>query len=147
MLYSVETTQIVDPTKKLECGYCPLNYTCRLYHTICDLEKNNVHFGAKLLCVLLKADSICTKIFKKRLQSSLLYPLTTAKEVFSLFLPAINNNLKAFYKYDCESAPKWAKSVVIRTLESTLDCWECLQDFDFMFSQDVEETAKHIINE
>lgn len=147
MLYSVETTQITDPTKGIGCGYCPLNYTCRFYHTICELKKNKIHFGAKLLCTLLKADSICTKIFKERLQSPRLYPLTTAQEVFALFLPAINNNLEAFYKYDCDNAPNWAKNAIIKILEETLDTWECLDDFDFMFSKDVRETSKQIISE
>lgn len=144
MLHSVETTQIMDPTSRLICGCCPLTYTCRLYHTICDLQRNNVHFGARLLCTLLRAESICTKILEERALSPHLFPFTTAYSTFELFLPAINNNLKAFYKYDFETCPDWSKVTVITTLAKTLKKFDCLETFDFMFSQDVEDTAKQI---
>lgn len=145
MLYSVETTQITDPTKELGCKCCPLTYTCRFYHTICDLQKNNVPFGARLLCTLLRAESICTKIHEERALSPHLFPFTTAYSTFELFLPAVNNNLKAFYKYDFETCPDWAKVTVMTTLANTLKKWCCLEDFDFMFSQDVEETTKQLL--
>lgn len=145
MLHSVETTQIIDPTKGLGCGYCPLNYTCRLYHTICDLQKNNVPFGASLLCALLKVENVYTSICEGRCLHPHLFPYATSYSTLELFLPAINNALKAFYKYDFEACPDWAKVAVMTTLRDTLKKWDCLQDFDFMFSQDVEETTKQLL--
>lgn len=145
MLYSAETIQIVDPTKKLNCGCCPLRYGCTYYYTICSLENYGVHFGAKLLCTLLKADRICTDIFEKCRQNGVPLPTTTAQDTLELFLPAVNNGLKAFYKYDFETCPDWAKVTVMTTLSNTLKKWCCLEDFDFMFSQDVEETTKQLL--
>ena len=147
MLHSVETTQIMDPTNELGCKCCPLAYTCRFYHTICDLQRNSVPFGARLLCTLLKVEDVYAGICAGSVLSPHLFPSTTAYSILELFLPAINNNLKAFYKYDFETCPEWAKVTVMTTLSNTLKKWECLQDFDFMFSQDVEETAKRLLRE
>lgn len=145
MLHIVETAQVVDPTKKLNCGCCPLRYGCTYYYTICSLENYGIRFGAILLCTLLKADRICTDIFEKCRKNGVPLPKTTAQETFELFLPAINNNLKAFYKYDFEACPDWAKEAVITILSNTLKKWDRLKDFDFMFSQDIEETAKQLL--
>lgn len=146
MLYSVETSQIVDPSTQLGCKCCPLTYTCRLCYTIRDLQRNNVPFGARLLCTLLKAENVFTRIYEERAMSPKLLPYETAYSILELFLPSINNNLKAFYKYDFETCPDWAKVTVMRVLDNTLRKWGCLQDFDFMFSQDVEETAKRLVD-
>lgn len=145
MLHSVETTQIMDPTKKLNCGCCPLRYGCTYYYTICSLENYGAHFGAKLLCTLLKADRICTDIFEKCRQNGVPLPKTTAQETFELFLPALNNALKAFYKYEVEYCQGWTEEAVFKILADVLSKWECLQNFDFMFSQDVEETTKQLL--
>ena len=144
MLYSVETTQITDPTKGIGCKHCTLNYCCKYYHTICDLQKNKVYFGARLLCTLLKVDHLCTHIFNDHLNETGLFTMAVTQDTLELFLPAINNNLKAFYKYDFETCPGWAKVTVITILSNTLKKWDCLEDFDFIFSQDVEETAKRL---
>ena len=145
MLYSVETTQITDPTKELRCGHCVFNYCCKYYHTICDLHKNNVRFGARLLCTLLKIDRLCTHIFNDHLNETGLFTMEVTQDTLELFLPAVNNNLKAFYKYDFETCPDWAKVTVMTTLSNTLKKWCCLEDFDFIFSQDVEETTKQLL--
>lgn len=145
MLYCVETTQIIDPTKVIGCNHCAFNYRCKYYHTICDLQKNNVHFGVRLLCTLLKVDRLCTSIFNDHLNTTGLFSVAVTQETLELFLPAVNNSLKAFYKYDFETCPDWAKVTVITILANTLKKWDCLEDFDFMFSQDVEETVKQLM--
>lgn len=147
MLHSVETTQIMDPTKELGCGHCVFNYCCKYYHTICDLHKNNVRFGARLLCTLLKIDRLCKNIFNDHLNTTGLFTMEVTQDTLELFLPAINNNLKAFYKYDYDAAPLWARVTVITSLANALKKWDCLEDFDFMFSQDVEDTAKRLVKQ
>lgn len=144
MLFTTETTQITDPTKALGCKYCRLNYRCRSYYTICELKTTGLHFGAKLLCTLLKADEICSDIYVKNLKNHINNCMLISKETFELFMPAINNCLKAFYKYDAENCPDWPKSFIIKKLATILEKWECLDDFDFMFSQDVKDTAEEL---
>lgn len=146
MLFIAETTQIIDPTKALSCKTCPLHYDCSFYHTICSLNANGVYFGAKLLCMLLRANRICTDIFNKHCKMPSDNAMTISSETFELFMPAINNCLKAFYKYDAENCPDWSKSFIIKKLAGILARWDCLDNFDFMFSQDIRATAEELSN-
>ena len=62
------------------------------------------------------------------------------KTLYKDFLPTLNNLLNAFYKYDCDNADDYAKRAITYALAESLEYWGLLQHFDFMFSQDIENT-------
>ena len=55
-------------------------------------------------------------------------------------MPALNNYLNAFYKYECEQAAEYAKCAIIFALAESLEYWDLLEYFDFMFAQDIANT-------
>ena len=67
-------------------------------------------------------------------------PLQRAETLYKDFLPTLNNFLNAFYKYECETASEYNKRALIFALAESLEYWNLLQYFDFMFSQDIENT-------
>src|SRR5574344_101675 len=65
-MLEVTTTQVADATKKLACPICPLHYNCNKYVLICDFVKNNLFFGASLLCTLERAEEYVEKLEELR---------------------------------------------------------------------------------
>lgn len=136
----ITTNQTVDATKNLDCVYCPLNFFCKRFSLICDLIDHKIFFGAKLLCILMRAEHACLNIFDGCTGEKLKNPCARATTLFTDFLPAINNYLKAFYKYDCDTADDYHKSAVIFALTEKLNEWHLLKDFDSIYNQDLENT-------
>lgn len=138
-MLQVETTQIFDATKYLSCGTCPLNYNCSKYALACDFIHNKLFFGANLLCVLGRAEKAAMNTIIECKKNNISNPTEKAKTLYKDFLPALNNFLKAFYKYDCEQASEYAQCAMFFALAESLEYWDLLQYFDLVFSQDVEK--------
>lgn len=139
-MLQVETTTILDATKYLPCESCVNNYSCKRYMLICDFTKQKLFFAANLLCILECAEELAITKQVECVRKNYSHTSLRAEQAFKIFLPAVNNALQAFYKYDCEHASDYAKQALIFALASTLENWNCLEYFDFMFSQDVENT-------
>lgn len=139
-MLQVETTQIFDATKYLCCASCPLHNNCNKYALICNFVKNKLFFGANLLCVLERAESVAMNVRNECVKNNFSNPFTRAETLYKDFLPTLNNFLNAFYKYDCEHASDYDKQALIFALAESLEYWNLLQHFDFMFSQDIENT-------
>lgn len=139
-MLQVETTQIFDATKYLSCATCPLHNNCNKYALICDFIQNKLFFGASLLCVLERAESVTMNVRNECKKNNFSNPMQRAETLYKDFLPTINNFLNAFYKYDCEHSSEYAKRALIFALAESLEYWNLLKHFDFMFSQDIENT-------
>ncbi len=139
-MLQVETTQIFDATKYLSCATCPLHNNCNKYALICNFVNNKLFFGASLLCVLERAENATMNVLAECKKNNFSNPLQRAETLYKDFLPTLNNFLNAFYKYDCENASDYDKQALIFALAESLEYWHLLQHFDFMFSQDVENT-------
>lgn len=139
-MLQVETTQIFGATKYLSCSTCPLHNNCNKYALICNFVNNKLFFGASLLCVLERAENATMNMLAECKKNNFSNPLQRAETLYKDFLPTLNNFLNAFYKYDCENASDYDKPALIFALAESLEYWHLLQHFDFMFSQDVENT-------
>lgn len=139
-MLQVETSQIFDATKHLSCSTCPLHNNCNKYALICDFIQNKLFFGANLLCVLERAENVTMNVLNECKKNNFSNPLQRAETLYKDFLPTLNNFLNAFYKYDCEHASEYSKQALIFALAESLEYWNLLQHFDFMFSQDIENT-------
>lgn len=139
-MLQIETTQIFDATKYLSCTSCPLHNNCNKYEQICDLAKHKLFFGANLLCVLERAENAMINVLAECKKNNFSNPMERAKTLYKDFLPTLNNFLNAFYKYDCDSADDYAKRAITYALAESLEYWDLLQHFDFIFSQDIENT-------
>ena len=138
-MLQIETTQIFDATKHLGCDYCPLHNNCNKYALACDFIHNNLFFGANLLCVLERAENAAMNVIAEGQKNKFLNPLACAETTYKDFLPALNNFLNAFYKYESERASEYAQCALFFALAESLKSWNQLQYFDLIFSQDVEK--------
>lgn len=143
----VETTQIFDATKYLSCTACPMHYNCAKYSLICDLIHNKIFSGAHFLCCLMRADNTAMNTLTECVKSKLANPSIYAKTLYKDFLPALNNRLNAFYKYECEQADEYTKCTIIFALAESLEYWGVLDYFDLMFKQDIRITRKALKNQ
>lgn len=139
-MLQVETSQIFHTTKYLSCSTCPLHNNCNKYMLICNFTNNKLFFGANLLCVLERAESAAQAAKRELVKNNFSNPTQRAETLYKDFLPMLNNFLNAFYKYDCERASEYDKQALIFALAESLEYWNLLQYFDFMFSQDIENT-------
>lgn len=136
----ITTNQIIDASKNLGCSICPLNHNCKNYSLICDLIHHKIFFGAKLLCTLARADHAARNTINKCVEEKITNTCERAKTLYMDFLPAINNYLEAFYKYDCDTTDDYSKCAIIFALAENLDEWDLLSDFDVIFCQNLADT-------
>lgn len=134
----IESTQIFDATKYLSCATCPMHNNCIKYSLICDLIHSKLFLGANLLCCLMRAENTAMNTLGECVKNKLINPSESAKTSYKDFLPALNNHLKAFYKYECEQSDEYAKCAIIFALAESLEYWDLLEYFDFVFAQDIE---------
>lgn len=135
-----DTIQIFDATKYLSCSDCPLQRNCTKYSLICDLIHNNLFIGANLLCCLMRAENVATNTHRECIKEKLANPDKYVKTLYKDFLPSINNHLNAFYKYESEQANEYSKCAIIFALAESLEYWDLLDYFDFMFVKDIRKT-------
>lgn len=146
-MFEVTTTQVADATKKLACAVCPLHYDCNKYVLICDFVKNNLFFGANLLCSLERAEDVIQSKQKELLKNKSLCTTEKIKTLYKDFLPELNNYLEAFYKYECDKASDYHKQELICHLAESLEYYGLLQYFDFVYCRDIEITRDILINQ
>lgn len=146
-MLEVTTTQIADATKKLACPACPLHYNCNKYALICDFVKNNLFFGANLLCILERAEDVIQSKQLELLKNKSSCTKEKIKTLYKDFLPYLNNNLEAFYKYECDKASDYHKQEVICHLAESLEYYGLLQYFDFVYCRDIEITRDILIKQ
>ena len=146
-MLEVTTTRVADATKKLACPICPLHYNCNKYALICDFVKNNLFFGASLLCTLERAEDVIQSKQKELLKNKSLCITEKIKTLYKDFLPELNNILEAFYKYECDKASDYHKQELICNLAESLEYYSLLQYFDFVFCRDVEITRDILIKQ
>ena len=139
-MLQVETTQIFDATKYLCCAACPLNHNCNKYMLICDYVNRKQFFSANLLCTLERAENACTELRCKLVKEKAGNIAERAKTLYKDFLPAINNFYFAFLKYECENAKEYDKQALIFAMAESLEYYDLLQYYDFMYCQDLENT-------
>lgn len=146
-MLEVTTTQVADATKKLACPICPLHYNCNKYALICDFVKNNLFFGANLLCALERAENVIQSKQLELLKNKSSCTKEKIKTLYKDFLPELNNALEAFYKYECDKASDYHKQEVICYLAESLEYYELLQYFDFVYCRDIEITRDILIKQ
>ena len=146
-MLEVTTTKITDATKKLACSVCPLHYNCSKYMLICDFVKNNLFFGASLLCILDRAEDVIQSKQRELLKNKSSCTKEKIKTLYKDFLPELNNALEAFYKYECDKASDYHKQEVICHLAESLEYYGLLQYFDFVFCRDIEITRDILIKQ
>lgn len=139
-MLQIETTQIFDATKKMGCGSCPLHSNCNKYQLVCEFVKNDLFFCAELICILERAESSAMNVIYKCKKEKLPNVSAKAQTAYKDFLPAINNYLNAFYKYECEHVSEYEKRALILAIAESLEYWDLLKHFDFVFSHDIENT-------
>ena len=142
IMLQIETTQVMDATNYLSCSSCPLNHDCKKYSLACELIHNKTFFGANLLCIVERAETTAMRTQSECVKNKISNPLERAKTAYKDFLPALSNYLNAHYKYECETTDTYTKRCIILTLAESLDYWGLLQDFDFVFSHELEITRE-----
>lgn len=146
-MLEVTTTQVADATKKLACPACPLHYNCNKYALICDFVKNNLFFGASLLCTLERAEDVIQSKQRELLKNKSSCTMEKIKTLYKDFLPELNNALAAFYKYECDKASDYHKQEIICYLAESLEYYGLLQYFDFVYCRDIEITRDILIKQ
>ena len=146
-MLGITTTQVADATKKLACAVCPLHYNCNKYVLICDFVKNNLFFGANLLCTLERAEDVIQSKQRELLKNKSSCTKEKIKTLYKDFLPELNNALEAFYKYECDKASDYHKQEVICYLAESLEYYGLLQYFDFVYCRDIEITRDILIKQ
>lgn len=146
-MLEVTTTKITDATKKLACPVCPLHYNCNKYMLICDFVKNNLFFGASLLCTLERAEDVIQSKQLELLKNKSSCTNEKIKTLYKDFLPELNNALEAFYKYECDKASDYHKQEIICHLAESLEYYGLLQYFDFVYCRDIEITRDILIKQ
>lgn len=146
-MLEITTTQVTDATKKLACSVCPLHYDCNKYVLICDFVKNNLFFGASLLCALERAEDVIQSKQRELLKNKSLCTTEKIKTLYKDFLPELNNCLEAFYKYECDKASDYHKQELICHLAESLEYYGLLQYFDFVYCRDIEITRDILIKQ
>ncbi len=146
-MLEVTTTQVADATKKLACPICPLHYNCNKYALICDFVKNNLFFGASLLCTLERAEDVIQSKQRELLKNKSSCTTEKIKTLYKDLLPELNNALEAFYKYECDKASDYHKQEVICHLAESLEYYDLLQYFDFVYCRDIEITRDILIKQ
>lgn len=141
-MLQIETTQVMDATNYLSCSSCPLNHNCKKYSLACELIHSKTFFGANLLCIVERAETAAMRTQAECVKNKFSNPLERAKTAYRDFLPALSNYLNAHYKYECETTDTYTKRCIILTLAESLDYWGLLQDFDFIFSHELEITRE-----
>lgn len=139
---TVET--VITPNNKLNCTDCASMEKCGNFALIQECLANKSYFGAKLLCDLNKTQHVYNLVLTRLEYLRKINTIKTANNTFRLFLPTLNNDLKAFYKYDLENTPKYLQNAIILELAITLDDKQLLKDFDFIYCNDIEITAELI---
>lgn len=146
-MLEVTTTRVADATKKLACPICPLHYNCNKYSLICDFVKNNLFFGANLLCILERAEDVIQSKQLELLKNKSSCTKEKIKTLYKDFLSELNNTLEAFYKYECDKASDYHKQEVICYLAESLEYYGLLQYFDFVYCRDIEITRDILIKQ
>lgn len=146
-MLEVTTIQIADATKKLACPICPLHYNCNKYALICDFAKNNLFFGANLLCIIERAEDVIQSKRLELLKNKSSCTKEKIKTLYKDFLSELNNALEAFYKYECDKASDYHKQEVICYLAESLEYYGLLQYFDFVYCRDIEITRDILIKQ
>lgn len=146
-MLEVTTIQVADATKKLACPICPLHYNCNKYALICDFVKNNLFFGASLLCTIERAENIIQLKQIELLKNKNSCTMEKIKTLYKDFLPELNKNLEAFYKYECDKAGDYHKQELICHLAESLEYYGLLQYFDFVYCRDIEITRDILIKQ
>ena len=141
-MLQIETTQVMDATNYLFCSSCPLNHNCKKYSLACELIHSKAFFGSNLLCIVERAETTAIRTQAECVKNKISNPLERAKTAYRDFLPALSNYLNAHYKYECETTDTYTKRCIILTLAESLDYWGLLQDFDFIFSHELEITRE-----
>lgn len=139
-MLNVETTTIIDATKYLSCSNCPLHNNCNKYALICDFIHHNLYFSANLLCVLERAENNCLSVKKELMRENFTNITQRVETLYKDYLPTLNNLLEAFYRYECENTEEYYKHSLILALAESLEYYNALQYFDFMYSRDIENT-------
>lgn len=139
-MLKVTTTQFFDPTKYLACGSCPLHNNCNKYELICDFMIRKIFFGANLLCVLERAENAVQSAKYELLKKKFTCVSERVKTLYRDYLPQLNNNLEAFYKYDAENTSDYHKKALICALAESLEYYDLLKEFDFVYNRDLEKT-------
>lgn len=146
-MLEVTTIQVADATKKLACPICPLHYNCNKYALICDFVKNNLFFGASLLCTIERAENIIQLKQIELLKNKSSCTMEKIKTLYKDFFPELNKNLEAFYKYECDKASDYHKQELICHLAESLEYYGLLQYFDFVYCRDIEITRDILIKQ
>lgn len=146
-MLEVTTIQIADATKKLACPICPLHYNCNKYALICDFVKNNLFFGANLLCIIERAEDVIQSKRLELLKNKSSCTKEKIKTLYKDFLSELNNTLEAFYKYECDISSDYHKQEVICYLAESLEYYGLLQYFDFVYCRDIEITRDILIKQ
>lgn len=139
-MLQVETTTIMDATKYLGCSSCVLNCDCKGYILACNFTNVKMYFAAKAICILECAEKATAEMLTFCKKEKLPFSWERCQEFYKNFLPALNDYLQAFYKYECENAPEYDKQAFIFYIAEHLEYWGLLKDFDFIYSQDIENT-------
>lgn len=88
----------------------------------------------------MQSENATTNVLSECNKNALSNPNQRAATLYELFLPTLNKYLNAFYKHERENASDYHKQTLIFTLAESLNRWGLLQYFDFIFSQNIENT-------
>ena len=133
-----ETKHIIDATNITECSCCPLHYNCSHYMMICDFVQNKAIIGAKLLCILERAENAAIRIGND-LRYAGYNNIAARKEItYKDYLPGIHNWLEAFFKYEAENVGRYYREALILLLADSLDYYNCLEYFDCFFCENIK---------
>lgn len=134
----LETTYSFDVQKKLDCQFCQKSSLCKDFQLCFDLMSLNKPICTNLICTLDRAIYVAQTAYNTDVQIYKSTAFERARQIFKMFLPAVNNALKATFKFEWETLAEETKTAVIKMLGKALDNWELLQFFDITFAQDIE---------
>lgn len=134
----LETTYSFEVQKKLDCQFCQKASLCEDLQFCFNLMALNKPVCTNLICTLDRALYVVKTAYDMDVKIYRSTAFERARQIFKMFLPAINNALKATFKLEWETLDDTTKAAVIKMLGQALDDWDLLQFFDITFAQDIE---------
>ena len=130
----METTKTKPPTqdatKLLGCSRCPCNFLCENYKIACLFCHEKKIFSAKFLCILNRANEICSTVYEtlETLESN--FVPRKIKTLAKDFLPKIYANWQAIELFEKNYLPPEDQQILISALYAFLLRYDLLDFFE-----------------
>lgn len=126
-----------DATKLLGCSRCPCNFSCENYKIACLFCHEKKIFSAKFLCILNRANYICSTVYDALEDLELRSVPQKVKTLARDFLPKINATWQAIELFEKNLLTPEDKQILISALYAFLLTQDVLDFYENCYGVNV----------